>query len=35
MIRQLRERHRWLVPLVAIATALVLAWALAGGRGPR
>lgn len=30
MNRPLRQRHRWLVPLVALATALVLAWALTG-----
>ena len=32
MIRPLRQRHRWLVPLVALATALVLLWALGGRR---
>ena len=32
MIRPLRRRHRWLVPLVALATALVLLWALGGRR---
>lgn len=28
MIRPLRDRHRWLVPLVAVVTALVVGWAL-------
>jgi len=32
MIRPLRARHRWLVPLIAFATALVIAWALAAHR---
>jgi hypothetical protein len=27
MIRPLRDRHRWLVPLVALTTALLFAWA--------
>lgn len=28
MIRPLRDRHRWLVPLVAVVTALAVGWAL-------
>ncbi len=28
MIRRLRDRHRWLVPLIALITALVVGWAL-------
>jgi len=28
MIRPLRDRHRWLVPLIAIFTALAVGWAL-------
>jgi hypothetical protein len=30
MIRPLRDRHRWLVPLIALVTALVFGWALSG-----
>ena len=33
MIRPLRARHRWLVLLIAIVTALVFAVALAGRHG--
>jgi hypothetical protein len=32
MIRRLRDRHRWLVLLVALITALVLALTLPAGR---
>ena len=32
MIRPLRDRHRWLVPLVALTTALLFAWAFAAYR---
>jgi hypothetical protein len=30
MIRRLRDRHRRLVPVMALLTALVVAWALLG-----
>lgn len=28
MIRPLRDRHRWLLPLIALVTALAVGWAL-------
>lgn len=34
MIRRLRARHRWLIAAVALATALLAAWALLGGALP-
>jgi len=31
VIRRLRERHRWMVPLLATIVLLVLCWAVLGG----